>query len=245
MTMFLLFKWLTKMRSANKYFKEVVLNHSESINALKLWLSAGRSEYMIKLRWLSSPHIWMLSGQYLLDDAKNMVLKQKETKGEAGMTSVTIAALTGIPVGGSIGLTNSTEITANMQIEGRRVWAARYHLLDTKYIQVVGNMPALPTIIRLYPDILSKGHVRGTNDESTVDVSIADGKEGHDEYVLAEREQGYDPTNSSTEIRNANEERDRYRDDLRAAINTFGKVIEQGKKCQAKNTEGVNESDSE
>jgi hypothetical protein len=151
-----------------------VLPNAEVEKTLKVWLSAAKSEHMLKLRWLRKPAIWMLTGQYILEDAKSLVISGSDWNIKLGISPATVAALTGVPVGGSLGLGHNCEIKGRMQMPGKCVWAAMYHLLDTNFVSLAtGQSQSLPKCIQLWPDITSKGRLRKVDDSTKVNVIVA------------------------------------------------------------------------
>jgi hypothetical protein len=97
---------------------------------------------------------------------------------EADLSAVTLAAVLGIPVGGSMTVGPKTQLKSNMFMDGELVWAAQWRRLDVKYMEKpdleknsnnngggggVGGVTrgTLPTAIRLLPDIVSKSSLRG------------------------------------------------------------------------------------
>ncbi|ETN44333.1 uncharacterized protein HMPREF1541_10513 [Cyphellophora europaea CBS 101466] len=139
------------------FLLEHVLREPKAQRALMLWLSAARSAYMLKLKWARKPKIWMLTGQYLLDDARTVSISSCEETGKVGVTSAAVGALAGVPVGGSIGLGHNSKAQVTMEMPGQNVWAARYHLVDTDFVRLkAGEEAQLPPVIALHPDVTSR-----------------------------------------------------------------------------------------
>ena len=106
----------------------------------------------------------MLTGFYLLENAAILSISKRDTHTGVGVGSNTVLDIMTVPVGGSIGLGNSNYLESKMTFIGCHVWAAQYRLLDIKYIKLDPEQDKveLPRHILLYPNIASRGVLRGT-----------------------------------------------------------------------------------
>jgi hypothetical protein len=145
---------------------QVILTGGKAEAKLKLWLSAANSNYMLRLKWLRKPTLWMCTGLYLLEGTKVFTVSNKKLNTSVGLSAVTISALTGVPLGGSIKISPDTTLEMESVSEERLVWAAQYRKLDAKYIRLGdGEEATLPNILSLYPDITSDGTLRDETEE--------------------------------------------------------------------------------
>jgi hypothetical protein len=197
---------------------------------------------MFKLRWIRKPKIWMLTGRYLLKDARSMVIYNHNPVGKIGICSATVAALTGVPIGGSVQLDHNSGIKARMEMPGENVWAARYHLLDTTFVKMkTGDKPSLPVSIALHPDITSKGTLRKTDDNEVAQVSIM--KAPNSPRKDLPLEQIDNSKELDDQLLDEYEETEQYEHDLEDAIRSFEEILE--KASQAATSAKSSGSDSE
>jgi hypothetical protein len=155
---------------------------------LKLWLSAANSDYMLRMKWLRKPTIWMCSGLYLLEDTRVFTVSRKNMKTSVGVSPLNIGTLAGIPIGGSIKVSPETSFEMGAHSEDRLVWAAQYRKLDVKFIKLKdGEEATLPNILPLYPDITSDGTLRGEPGEVNA-VQIEVNSEADDQSQKNQRD---------------------------------------------------------
>ncbi|KAH8704767.1 hypothetical protein BGW36DRAFT_412936 [Talaromyces proteolyticus] len=148
-----------------------ILRTPEAQNELRKWVSAARSDLILKLKSLRTPKIWMLTGVYILDDAAVLSISKRDLHTSIGIGSNTLFDLMTVPVGGSIGLGSSSYLESRMSFTGSHVWAAQYRLLDIRYIKIEPGQDSvdLPSQILLYPKITSHGVLRGSPSASQAD----------------------------------------------------------------------------
>jgi hypothetical protein len=175
---------------------QVLKPGGKGVANLKLWLSAPKSDYVMKMRWLRKPDIWMCTGLYLLEGTRVFTVSKKSLDTSVSINSVTIAALTGIPIGGSIKISPETSLTVSSVSEEQLVWAAQYRKLDAKYIRLGdGETATLPNILTLYQDVTSDGTLRRDDKEEMNAVQIDVGGETDEEAQEKEgdsiSEEGY------------------------------------------------------
>jgi hypothetical protein len=153
---------------------QVLLPGGEAEAKLKLWLSAANSDYVLRMKWLRKPTIWMCTGLYLLEGTKLFTVSRKDRKVSVGVSPLSIGILAGIPVGGSIKVSPETSFEMGSMSEERLVWAAQYRKLDVKHIKLKdGEEATLPNVLPLYPDITSDGVLRGEAEElNAVQIEI-------------------------------------------------------------------------
>jgi len=125
----------------------------------------------------------MLSGQYLLDNASALNVETAKVGIEAGVSSTTVGALTGIPIGGSIDIGSDKKLVVGNKWGETLVWAAQYRLLDVRYLRVEADKLAvsLPNVLPL-SETFSKGKLRN---DTTVDNAFQLGVLGDEKIVEA------------------------------------------------------------
>jgi hypothetical protein len=169
--------------SPEEFLATSVLSNPKAQEKLKLWLSAARSAYVLNFKFARRPKIWMLTGLYLLEDARTMVSRHNSSKISAGVSGSIVGALSSVPVGGflSLGEGNSWEMT--MELTEQHVWAAQYRLLDAHFIRA-GRDGAdgvkLPLSMGLYRDVLSVNTVRGAETDE-VELQLENENQAGDE----------------------------------------------------------------
>jgi hypothetical protein len=102
------------------------LSQEPARNTLALWISAARKR-------LRKPYIWFLTGIYVLDDARTFASSTREPEVSAGISSATVTALTGVPLGGSIEISHNVTLSTDMIVNGNFVWAAQYQRLKINF----------------------------------------------------------------------------------------------------------------
>ena len=166
-----------ELRPEEFFEKRVFQPGGKAEAKLRLWLSASSSEYMLKVKGLRRPKIWMLTGQYLLEDTQIIHLTSRKQQGSISTGSLAIGALTGVPVGGSISISPDVSLKVDFRTPDKLVWAAQYQMLKTSYVRArSGDIPELPRVISIYPNKLRTGGVlRGEPDQPTFAQVAIDG----------------------------------------------------------------------
>lgn len=167
-----------------------------------------------------------------------MVIYNHHSAGKAGISSATVAALTTIPIGGSVQLDHNSEIKARMEMPGENVWAARYHLLDTTFVKLKrGHKASLPVSIALHPDITSKGSLRKTDDEEIAQVGIGEASDSSPQDEPFEQIDDSEKLDNQVpddhQLLDEYEETERYETDLEKAIKSFEEILEKVSKAAA------------
>lgn len=108
----------------------------------------------------------MCTGLYLLEGTRKFAVSSGNLSTSVGVSAATIGALAGVPLGGSINISQDTSLKMESEYDGRLVWAAQYRKIDAKYIRLRdGEEPTLPNILSLYQDVSSEGTLRAESDE--------------------------------------------------------------------------------
>lgn len=155
----------------------------------------------------------MLTGLYLLEDARTMVSRHNSRKVSANVSGSLVGALSSVPVGGSLSLGEGISWEMTMNLTEQHVWAAQYRLLDARFVKVgKGNADSvkLPLSLGLYRDVLSVNTVRGAESD---EVGLELKNEDH-----AGHESGRDVDDQDSEEVKAYEKR------LEEAISVFEKA---------------------
>jgi len=154
---------------------QIIHNGGMAETKLKLWLSAANSDYMLRMKWLRKPTVWMCTGLYLLEDTRMFTVSSSSFKTSVGVSAVTTSALAGVPIGGSINISPDMSLKMESGSQERLVWAAQYRRIDARYIRLRdGEIVTLPNILSLYQDVASKGTLRGeSGDPNAVKIGIS------------------------------------------------------------------------
>lgn len=207
--------WLTKLDPPNfadplspdAFFQDSVLSNPKARLWLETRLSVASHFKTVYKNVVSSPTIWLLTGVYLIDDAKVLVVTSRSSNdsmsGKAPVPEPTgLATLLGISPGASISVGSSYTVQAYTQILGRKVWAAQWARVKARYCHV--DMASATTQLDLNQlkllDIFSTGTSRGesmANDivELNLDAANAEkgdnakGGEAYDEKLWVEFEE--------------------------------------------------------
>ncbi|EAW24538.1 uncharacterized protein NFIA_041160 [Aspergillus fischeri NRRL 181] len=200
------------LKDPEEFLATSVLSNPKAQEKLKLWLSAARSAYVLNFKFARRPKIWMLTGLYLLEDARTMVSRHNSSKISAGVSGALVGALSSVPVGGflTLGEGNSWEMT--MELTEQHVWAAQYRLLDARFVKVDKGADSvkLPFSMGLYRDVLSMSTVRGAETDEA-------------ELELKNENQAGDESGQDVEDQDS-EELEAYEKRLEEAISVFEKV---------------------
>lgn len=156
--------WLS---SSPKFFVDHILSeHGQCLKVLRTWLSAPTSKALMSKYGLLYPKIWLLTGIYRLENVHVCEVSSKEPVASVNISAEAVAALTGIPVGGSVNLGHSARLKVSVKWPNTLVWAAQYQRVRARYHDGNDSSPeqVLPNrlTMSLYPDIFSKGQLRNT-----------------------------------------------------------------------------------
>jgi len=154
---------------------QVLQSEGQAEESLKLWLSAANSDYMLRMKWLRKPTIWMCTGLYILKDTRIFTVSSRDVRASVGVSAATITALVGVPIGGSVKISPHASLEMGSASDEELVWAAQYRRLQVKYIRLGdGEEAKLPGSIALYPDVISDGTLRGESEEANaVQITVA------------------------------------------------------------------------
>jgi len=113
------------------------------------------------------PQIWCLTGLFELSDVTAATVVKKNPSVSFGITSALVAALSGVPIGGSIEIGRDFTVTCDTKSPGKGVWAAQYQLVNSRPVLRVEQDEDPPlNYVELYPDYTyAKGRVLGDDDE--------------------------------------------------------------------------------
>ena len=134
-----------------------VLKYLRARTELETWLSAVDSILTRARRTLCRLKIWMCTGLILLGDAKSVINKTFDPKVGADIDPLLVGAATAVPIGGSVAVEKNRSFEISSTLKGEHVWAAKYVLLDAKFMTRRG--PTLPGQIRLFCEVTSSGHL--------------------------------------------------------------------------------------
>ncbi|KAJ9655818.1 hypothetical protein H2201_008720 [Coniosporium apollinis] len=171
----------------------VIKDNPKSQQMLRLWLTAPTLKRIVAKFGLRKPRIWMLTGLYELERTRCYMMKSSETGTSAGISSIAVAAMTGVvPVGGGFDLGSGHKLEKqNIALDEPHVWAAQYRQLEASYLHVKNDKkePKLPETFALYPDVLSEGVLRkGAEDDfNAFTVSLQIGDEHMNETDTSQR----------------------------------------------------------
>ncbi|KAF4162746.1 hypothetical protein CNMCM6936_001665 [Aspergillus lentulus] len=200
------------LKDPEEFLITSVLSNPKAQEKLKLWLSAARSDYVMKAKFARRPKVWLLTGLYLLEDTRAITSRGQSAEVSTGVSSSVIGALSGVPLGGSLSLGKGRSWEVSMEVAEQHVWAAQYRLLDAHFIKAgrdgVDGVK-LPLSMGLYRDVLSVNTVRGAGTDE-VGLELKEGK-AHDES-------GQDVEDQDSEELKAYEKR------LEEAISVFEKA---------------------
>ncbi|CAL5870759.1 uncharacterized protein PFLUO_LOCUS4999 [Penicillium psychrofluorescens] len=155
--------------SPESFLTTNVLSDPRAQQKLKLWLSAANSAYVLNFKFARRPKIWMLTGLYLLEEARTVVSRGKSVGISTGVSSSIVGALSGVPVGGFVKLGVESSWQMAMQVSEPHVWAAQFRLLDAQFIKMgKGGVDdvKLPASMGLYRDVMSVNTARGGGSQS-------------------------------------------------------------------------------
>jgi hypothetical protein len=107
-----------------------------------------------------------------MEEARTLAVVTSEPQVSLGVGSIPIAALTGLPVGGSIDLGKSTSIRIDMVQKGPCVWAAQYMRLKINYFWP-GEDESLSQPITLWNTFVKDGSAFNDDDPKTYIPPVA------------------------------------------------------------------------
>ncbi|RLL98717.1 hypothetical protein CFD26_103868 [Aspergillus turcosus] len=168
------------LKDPEQFLITSVLSNPKAQEKLKIWLSAARSDYVMKAKFARRPKIWLLTGLYLLEDTRTIVSRGQSAEVSTGVSASVIGALSSVPLGGSLSLGKGRSWEVSMEVAEQHVWAGQYRLLDAHFIRTGGDGVdgvKLPLSMGLYRDILSVNTVRGAG-KDMVELEIMDVKPG-------------------------------------------------------------------
>ncbi|KAH8749820.1 hypothetical protein BGZ57DRAFT_1010460 [Hyaloscypha finlandica] len=149
------------------FFQQKVLPAQGVKESLKRWLTVSRTNYVLtKARLKLKPEIWCLTGLFELNDVTAATVVKKNPSVSFGISSALVAALSGVPLGGSIEISQNFTITCDNKYPGKGVWAAQYQLINSRPVLRVESDEDPPmNYVELYPDYTyAEGRVLGGED---------------------------------------------------------------------------------
>jgi len=172
-----------EIRDKKWFFENHVLANEKTLAWLKKCISIGRFMYLMNKMTLQNPSIWLLTGVYVLEDAKCGTLKIK--KGHVGVEislPVVSRALAGLNPGISVDVNNDSSIKCEPTIPGSYVWAGQWVRLKIRFLP--RNRAIDPNEIGLEELRDFGGPLRAPGDVQdlgcVVKLSIDDGLDGND-----------------------------------------------------------------
>jgi hypothetical protein len=135
--------------------------------SLKRWLTVSRTNYVLtKARLKPKPEIWCLTGLFELSGVTAATVMKKNPSAGFGISSALVAALSGVPIGGSIEIGQNFTVICDNKYPGKGVWAAQYQLINSRPVLRVESDEDPPmNYVELYPDYTyAKGRVLGDED---------------------------------------------------------------------------------
>ncbi|KAK3339812.1 hypothetical protein B0T25DRAFT_466645 [Lasiosphaeria hispida] len=134
------------LKDPQKFLSGKVLAVDSTFETVQKWLSISTHEYVLKklsrFKWW--PKIWIVTGVYELEDCTSFSWNKSDMSAEAGVAAE-IMTLLNIPLGGTGNIARSYSKSTQQTFPGRSVWAARYQLLDARYIHVTESERDNPT----------------------------------------------------------------------------------------------------
>ena len=135
----------------------------------------ANSDYIWKAKVFRKPKVWCLTGLYELEDVKAFESESSNPSFNAGISSTLVAALSGVPIGGSVDLKAWKTIKEGTEMKGPDVWAAQYQRLDVAYFKTKESTttePSLPVHIELLADFSRPAGERRSDKEKADGVAI-------------------------------------------------------------------------
>ncbi|EAW16423.1 uncharacterized protein NFIA_057730 [Aspergillus fischeri NRRL 181] len=148
-----------ELQNPRKFLDERILTKESCRRTLERWLVVANPTLKTLV---TSPKIWYLTGLYELADTVTFSQSRSVFGARGGISADLLAAL-GVPVGASAEAERSKNEFQGAQIKEPLVWAAKYQLLDAKYLHVKGDKPVPENLVSLGRRPLhSTGKVRDT-----------------------------------------------------------------------------------
>ncbi|OAP61371.1 hypothetical protein AYL99_03574 [Fonsecaea erecta] len=145
--------------SVDNFFEKVIQDDT-ILKRLTRWLSVAKSQWIFYAATFQKPKVFCVTGFYELEEVMARTDYSHTHSATLGVSSAVIGAATGVPIGGNIGpLKDGRSLKANVVLEEKSIWAARFHQLKVEYIQMAtAATTTLPSTIMLYEDCT---HPRG------------------------------------------------------------------------------------
>ena len=108
----------------------------------------------MKSHFRSHPKVWLLIGLYTMDSATHCSVIKRSSNHEIG-AAVPVPDPSGLSeifqlnVGGTARINSASEITAGAKVLTPKVWAAKWQLLDAKFVNVKNWTPSISNQLRL------------------------------------------------------------------------------------------------
>ncbi|KAL7658002.1 hypothetical protein ACMYSQ_004144 [Aspergillus niger] len=162
-----------ELKDPRKFLYEKVLKTSRCRETLERWLILDK--FSLK-NALSRPKIWYLTGLYELEDTMSLIGDTNTIGLRGGVSAELLALLAAAPVGASAEAARAKLRMQSVQVKEPLVWAARYQLLDAKYLYVENDKPVPQNLVRLKGSpILSKGGFRDSKkDTNCAELSLVE-----------------------------------------------------------------------
>ncbi|KAI8710748.1 hypothetical protein NCS52_01534500 [Fusarium sp. LHS14.1] len=165
------------LKDSSKFFEDVVAKNEDVRAKLAMWCTVASSRYVLHkaLLGLRRPQIWLLTGFYEFEGASLSQLHHREPAVELGIGAELVTALSGVPVGGSVGMGGSRLVRQRVEMPEARIWAAQWQRLDAEWIRQSGSQDAVAlTQVQLLPDMtFSKGVMLGSPEQESGKIVAA------------------------------------------------------------------------
>jgi hypothetical protein len=132
-------------RSSREFLVERVLTKDSCKKTLERWLVVANPS--LKTR-ITSPKIWYLTGLYELADTVTFSQTRSSFAAHGGISAELLSTL-GVPIGASAAAESTRSYFQSSQIKEPLVWAARYQLLDAKYLHLKKGEPVPEDLVSL------------------------------------------------------------------------------------------------
>ncbi|KAL2851366.1 hypothetical protein BJX68DRAFT_275346 [Aspergillus pseudodeflectus] len=154
-----------ELQDPRAFLDERVLTKDKCKKTLERWLVVANPSLKTVF---TSPKIWYLTGLYELQDTLSFSTA-KSTIGARGGISADVLALLGAPVGARADAEKAKSQIQSVQIKEPLVWAARYQLLDAKYLYLKKDKALPQSLVCLGPKALYSNDFRGEGDNANYD----------------------------------------------------------------------------
>jgi hypothetical protein len=149
-------------RSPRAFLDERVLTKDTCKKTLERWLVVANPSLKTVF---TSPKIWFLTGLYELEDTLSFSSAKSTIGARGGISSDLLAAL-GVPIGAGADAEKAKSQIQSVQIKEPLVWAARYQLLDAKYLYRKKDKTLPPSLVSLGRKALYSNDFRGEGDNA-------------------------------------------------------------------------------